>query len=55
VDGLAVRVTGRSKQTFDALIGALGMIEVIDGRRMEHPVNRNSAEVWEGWILGQTE
>jgi hypothetical protein len=50
-DGFGARADG--EDAFDALIGALGMIEVIDGRRMERPADPNSEEVWEGWILGQ--
>ena len=42
------------EDAFDAFIGALGMIEVIDGRRPERPSERNSAQAWEGSILGQT-
>jgi hypothetical protein len=45
---------GDGEDSFDALVGALSMIEVIDGRRMEQPADRSNAEVWEGWILGQT-
>jgi hypothetical protein len=37
---------------FDSLIGALGMIEVVDGRRAEGPDDRARSDVWEGWILG---
>lgn len=50
-DGFGAR--GDGEDAFDALIGALGMIEVIDGRRPECPADRNSREPWEGWILGQ--
>jgi hypothetical protein len=50
-DGFGARRDG--EDAFDALIGALGMIEVLDGRRMECPTDRSGAEVWEGWILGQ--
>jgi hypothetical protein len=38
---------------FDSLIGLLGLIEVADGRRAEHPPERHGADRWEGWILGQ--
>lgn len=37
---------------FDALMGLLGMIEVVDGRRPEHPVGARPGPV-EGWILGR--
>jgi hypothetical protein len=30
------------------------MIEVIDGHRMERTVRCGNADVWEGWIVGQT-
>jgi hypothetical protein len=40
---------------FDALIGLLGMIEVVDGRRAERPVCRGAGAELEGWILGQSE
>ncbi len=38
------------EDAFDAVMGLLGMIEVIDGRRSEGPMQPNK---WEGWILGQ--
>ncbi|WP_161850227.1 DUF429 domain-containing protein [Bradyrhizobium sp. CCBAU 051011] len=37
---------------FDAAIGLLGMIEVVEGRRRAAPAGTNG---WEGWILGQAE
>lgn len=37
---------------FDALIGALGMIEVIEGRRPEHPGLTPEVRAIEGWMLG---
>jgi hypothetical protein len=37
---------------FDAAIGLLGMIEVVEGRRPECPI-ASDASRWEGWILGQ--
>ena len=51
-DGFGNR--GDGEDSIDALVGALRMIEVIDGRRMDQPADRNNAEVWERWILGQT-
>jgi hypothetical protein len=50
-DGFGARSDG--EDAFDALIGALGMIEVVDGRRLESPGDRNDDDRWEGWILGQ--
>ncbi len=43
------------EDAFDALIGLLGMIEVVEGRRPEHPAARDREEAWEGWILGQAD
>jgi hypothetical protein len=50
-DGFGAR--GDGEDAFDALIGLLGMIEVIDGRRLERPPDRRAGEAVEGWILGQ--
>jgi hypothetical protein len=38
---------------FDALIGLLSMIEVVDGRRDEGSASNRDSAAWEGWILGQ--
>jgi hypothetical protein len=38
---------------FDALVGLLSMVEVVDGRRDEGGVSAREALIWEGWILGQ--
>jgi Protein of unknown function (DUF429) len=51
-DGFGARSNG--EDAFDALIGALGMIEVIENRRIERPFVHNDVDTWEGWILGQT-
>lgn len=48
--GFGARSDG--EDAFDALIGALGMIEVVDGRRMESP-GSGAGGAWEGWILGR--
>ncbi len=38
---------------FDAVMGLLGMIEVVEGRRPEKPLAAATDEAkWEGWILG---
>jgi hypothetical protein len=50
-DGFGAR--GSGEDPFDALMGLLGMIEVVDGRRAEYPSDRDDGEPWEGWILGQ--
>jgi hypothetical protein len=38
---------------FDAFLGLLGMLEVVDGVRAEGPANLSREGKWEGWILGQ--
>jgi hypothetical protein len=50
-DGFGGDALGEDR--FDAVLGLLGMIEVVMGRRPEAP---NSLEIrsWEGWILGQS-
>jgi len=52
-EGFGARRDG--DDAFDALIGLLGMIEVVDGRRVERPVHRGASDDLEGWILGQSE
>ncbi len=42
----------RGEDPFDALIGLLGMLEVVDGRRPALPATA-SPDRWEGWIMGQ--
>jgi hypothetical protein len=49
-EGFGSRAAG--EDAFDAVMGLLGMIEVVDGRRSEGPLHRSE---WEGWILGQSE
>ncbi len=41
----------RGEDPFDALLGLLGMLEVVDGRRSAGPAA--AQDPWEGWILGQ--
>lgn len=43
-----------SEDAFDSLVGLLGMIEVVDGRRSEGPTDDTDIQCWEGWILGQS-
>ncbi len=43
----------RAEDPFDALIGVLGMIEVLDGRRPAGPAMQAVPDRWEGWIMGQ--
>jgi hypothetical protein len=52
IDGFSPSRSG--EDPFDALVGLLAMIAVVDGRRPEATV-RVEAEVatWEGWILGR--
>lgn len=38
---------------FDATVGLLGMIDVVDGRRGEGLPEADDVKTWEGWILGQ--
>lgn len=38
---------------FDAFMGLLGMIEVVEGRRADGPSLSLEIARWEGWILGQ--
>lgn len=38
---------------FDATVGLLGMIDVVDGRRCEGVPEADDVKAWEGWILGQ--
>lgn len=49
-DGFGPRRDG--EDPFDAAMGLLGMIEVVEGRRAAAPPT-TQAPTWEGWILGQ--
>ncbi len=42
---------GGGEDPFDALVGLLGMLEVVDGRRTAGPAA--AQDRWEGWIIGQ--
>lgn len=42
----------RDEDPFDATIGLLGMLEVVDGRRAEGAPTDEAVRTWEGWILG---
>lgn len=48
-DGFGPR---KEEDAFDAAMGLLGMVEVVEGRRAAAPA-RTEASEWEGWILGQ--
>ena len=52
-DGFGRLSTG--EDAFDSLIGLLGMIEVVSGRRREGPIDDSLIRLWEGWILGQSQ
>jgi hypothetical protein len=39
---------------FDSLIGLLGLIGVIDGKRPDFIPEDPMIRAWEGWVLGQT-
>jgi hypothetical protein len=49
-DGFGPRAEG--EDAFDALIGLLGMIEVVAGERPEGACPNPTVQAWEGWILG---
>ncbi|MGX9991927.1 DUF429 domain-containing protein [Rhizobium sp. Z1P35] len=49
-DGFGSDKAGEDR--FDAVIGLLGMIDVVDGRRGEGIPAVDAVRKWEGWILG---
>ncbi len=50
-DGFGSRSVGEDR--FDAFMGLLKMIEVVEGRRAEQTEREEAAAGWEGWILGR--
>ncbi len=50
-EGFGSAASGEDR--FDALLGLLGMIEVVDGRRAEVTEHHAATVAWEGWILGR--
>ena len=50
-DGFGSRSDGEDR--FDAFMGLLKMIEVVEGRRAEQTEREEAAAGWEGWILGR--
>ena len=50
-DGYGARPDGEDR--FDATMGLLKMIEVVDNRRPERTEDPREASKWEGWILGR--
>lgn len=51
VDGFGVDATGEDR--FDSLVGLLGLVGVIDGRRPDSVPEDPWIRRWEGWVLGQ--
>lgn len=49
-DGFGPDKAGEDR--FDATVGLLGMLDVVDGRRDEGAPANDAVHVWEGWILG---
>jgi hypothetical protein len=45
--------TERGEDPFDAFMGLLKMIEVVERRRPERTENDDGTIAWEGWILGR--
>lgn len=52
-DGFGERAQG--EDAFDALVGLMGMLDVIAGRRDEGLPGAAAIQRWEGWIFGQTD
>ncbi|MGO7358893.1 DUF429 domain-containing protein [Rhizobium ruizarguesonis] len=50
-DGFGIDKTGEDR--FDAVVGLLGMIDVVERRRTEGVPDDDDVATWEGWILGQ--
>jgi hydroxypyruvate reductase len=51
-DGFGPKPSG--EDPFDALIGLLGMLDVLDGHRPSGAPDTSRVAQWEGWILGQS-
>ncbi|MBP2547914.1 hypothetical protein J2858_000807 [Neorhizobium galegae] len=49
-DGFGADTAGEDR--FDAAVGLLGMLDVVDGRREEGTPASDAVQRWEGWILG---
>jgi hypothetical protein len=50
-DGFGPNKCGEDQ--FDSFVGLLAMIELVDGWRPEGTPGDPTAQLWEGWILGQ--
>lgn len=51
-DGFAASSAGEDQ--FDALVGLLGMLDVVEGYRPEGFPQQAEITEWEGWIFGQS-
>jgi hypothetical protein len=49
-DGFGFDKAGEDR--FDAVVGLLGMLDVVDGQRDEGAPDMDAVRRWEGWILG---
>lgn len=45
--------SGDGEDPFDAVLGALGMVAVAEGRRADMPPLPKEIRMWEGWMLGR--
>ena len=52
-DGFGADAAGEDR--FDALIGVLGVVNVLEGRRTDGIPDDPWLRRWEGWVLGQTD
>ncbi|WP_396594357.1 hypothetical protein [Brevundimonas sp. R86498] len=50
-DGFGTDAAGEDR--FDAMLGLMGMVEVVVGGRPERPLTVSEETIWEGWIMGQ--
>jgi hypothetical protein len=50
-DGFTAASSGEDQ--FDATVGLLGMLDVVEGRRPEGVPDQPAVQQWEGWILGR--
>lgn len=50
-DGFSAQSSGEDR--FDAFVGLLGMLDVVEGRRPEGCPSTPEIRRWEGWIFGQ--
>ncbi len=50
-EGFGTDAAGEDR--FDAMLGLMGMVEVVIGARPEGPLTASWETMWEGWIMGQ--